>query len=284
MRQQPAAGFFLLSTDMNEKKARIQDKSIPPFDRLLLLMELLRSPQGCAWDRRQTHQSLLPYLIEETYELVDAIESDNPAGLREELGDLLCQIVFHAQLARERGDFELNDSVEDLINKLVHRHPHVFGHRNNLQPHEVRDQWERIKAESGDEKSALSGLPGSMPALIMAFRVGEKAGGLGFDWNKAADVLEKIDEEIDELKAEIFSHSAPDKGRIENELGDLLFAIVSLARKLEINPELALKRALQKFRTRFDLLESRLRQNGEKFSDYSLAQLESIWQEIKKQQ
>ena len=263
---------------MEDSKRKVFDKNIPPFERLKAIMEVLRSDEGCAWDRKQTHKSLLPYLIEEAYEVVEAVEGGNFEHLKEELGDLICQAIFHAQLAKERGDFEIDDSVTHISEKLIRRHPHIFGDKKDLDPQQVRDQWEKIKVESGEKKNVLSGLPKSMPALTMAFRVGEKASGVGFDWVKAEDVVDKIDEELHELKVEIISG---DKAKIEDEIGDLLFAVASLARKVEIDPELALKAALAKFTDRFHKLEAEIRQEGRSYDDYTLAQLEEIWQKIK---
>lgn len=267
---------------MTELRAKVLDKGFSPFERIVLLMAILRSPEGCAWDRKQTHKSLLPYLIEEAYEVVEVIESGKLENLREELGDLLCQVVFHAQLARERGAFDINDVITLLIEKLVDRHPHVFGEKKELSPQQVRDQWELIKTRTEDEKTVLSGLPSSMPALTMAFRLGEKAGGVGFDWHNPSEVVQKIEEELKELKNEIdFGKKKDNKESLTNEIGDLLFATASLARKLEIDPELALKTALDKFKKRFEKLEKRVEQSGRGFDDYTLEELENIWQEVK---
>jgi len=265
---------------MNKLRTKIEDPTLSPYDRIVLLFSVLRSPEGCKWDRQQTHQTLLPYLIEEAYEVVESIETKRYADLKEELGDLLTQVVFHAQLASERGEFTLDDVISQVVGKLVARHPHVFGETKDLDPRQVRDQWERIKTESGEKESVLAGLPRSMPALTMAFRMGEKAGGVGFDWKNAADVIAKVDEELAELKQEMESPEA-DRARLTEEIGDLLFATASLGRKLEIEPEVALRRALEKFRNRFDELEHRVRANGRLFGDYSLDELESIWQQIK---
>lgn len=266
---------------MKDLKDRVYDPALTPFERLTVLMDILRSPQGCAWDRKQTHQSLLPYLIEETYEVVEVIESGRLSELAEELGDLLTQIVFHAQLAKERGEFDINDSITAVVDKLVNRHPHVFGERKDLKPQEVRDQWEKIKTSSGEKDSVLGGLPRTMPALTAAFRLGEKAGGVGFDWKSPSDVLEKIDEEIAEVKEAMSRSETPDRAALTGEIGDLLFAVASLARKLEIDPEIALREALDKFRSRFDLMEREIRQQGETFEQYTLEELESIWQRVK---
>ncbi len=263
---------------MAYKASDVFDRNRTPFERLTALMAVLRSPEGCAWDRKQTHESLLPYLIEEAYEFIEAVEAGNAEAQREELGDLLCQIVFHGQLAKEAGRFDINDSINDIVDKLVSRHPHVFGERRDLQPQQVRDQWEKIKIESKEKPSVLSGLPASMPALTMALRIGEKAGGVGFDWRRAGDVVEKLHEEIDEIAA-CLPESSQD--RLAEEVGDLLFATASLARKLEIDPEQALRRSLRKFRERFERLEREVIKSGRAFHDYSLDELEQIWQAIK---
>ena len=263
---------------MNDFKSKVLDRTAPPIERLTTLMAYLRSSEGCAWDRKQTHSSLLPYLIEETYEVVEAVESGDFGALREELGDLLCQVVFHAQLASEAGHFVLNDSITLLVEKLIARHPHVFGDKKELSPQEVRDQWEQIKIESEEKTSVLGGIPTTMPALTMAFRIGEKAAGVGFDWKEVADVVEKLDEEIAEIKEAL---AAGKNDQAVDEVGDLMFAASSLVRKLGANPELALKRALTKFHQRFDRLEEHVRQSGRSFRELSLEQLEDIWQEIK---
>ncbi|MEW6051234.1 MAG: nucleoside triphosphate pyrophosphohydrolase [Candidatus Zixiibacteriota bacterium] len=266
---------------MNNLNDRVNDPNLTPFERLVLVMAILRSPEGCNWDRQQTHHSLLPYLIEEAYEVVEVIESGKLEDLKEELGDLLTQIVFHAQLASERGEFTINDAVAGVVEKLIHRHPHVFGERKELNPKEVRDQWERIKTTTGEKPSVLGGLPRTMPALTMAFRMGEKAGGVGFDWANARDVVDKIEEELGECRKELTVSAKPDKERMTEEIGDLLFATASFARKLEIEPEIALRKALDKFRDRFGRLEDEVRASGRAFDDYSLQELESIWQRLK---
>jgi len=266
---------------MTDLKARIKDPGLAPFERLCLVMEILRSSDGCAWDRAQDHKSLLPYLIEETYEVAEAIEADDPGALKEELGDLLCQIVFHAQLASEQEAFDVQDSVNSIVDKLIRRHPHVFGERKDLAPSEVRDQWEKIKTESGEKDSVLGGLPSSMPALTMAFRMGEKAAGVGFDWHRSDDVLEKIEEELGEINEVLVSNGSDRRERLTDEIGDLLFAVASLSRKLKVDPETALRRALVKFRQRFTEMERRVTDNGGSFQDHSLDSLEAIWQQVK---
>ncbi|MEA2030288.1 MAG: nucleoside triphosphate pyrophosphohydrolase [candidate division Zixibacteria bacterium] len=263
---------------MTDIKSKVLDRDTVPFERLTALMALLRSPEGCQWDRKQTHLSLLPYLIEETYEVVEAIETEDFTGLREEIGDLLWQVAFHAQLASEEGHFVLDDSITQLVEKLISRHPHIFKEEKKLTPEEVHNQWEQIKIDSEKKKSVLGGVPTAMPALTMAYRIGEKAAGAGFDWNTASEVVEKVDEEIAELKEAL---SADDTNQALEEIGDLLFATASLSRKLGTDPELVLKRALKKFRHRFGKLEQRLRESNQKFQDMNLEQLETIWQEIK---
>lgn len=263
---------------MNELKTKISDKNLTPFQRLILIMEILRSPEGCAWDRKQTHTSLLPYLIEEAYEVVEAVESADSDHIKEELGDLLCQVVFHCQIAKEAGRFDIDGSINSIADKLVHRHPHVFEENADLTPDQVRDQWEKIKVEKGEKKSVLDGLPDSMPALTMAFRIGEKAAGVGFDWNRTDQVMAKLEEELEEIKAEIANN---DKERLAEEIGDLLFATASLARKSDIDPERALKNGLRKFRQRFERLEKEVRRDGKSFDDFTLDQLEEVWGQIK---
>jgi MazG family protein len=263
---------------MMSTKDAVFDRSLTPWERLVALMAVLRSLEGCAWDRKQTHQSLLPYLIEEAYEVVEAVEAGDFQALREELGDLLCQVVFHAQLASEAGQFDIDDAINQIVDKLVKRHPHVFGVQVELSPRQVRDQWEKIKVESGEKESVLSGIPRSMPALTMAFRIGEKAGGVGFDWKGAPDVLDKLREEMGEIEGAV---GRGNREELIGEIGDLLFAAASLSRKLDIDPEQALRQALHKFRDRFERLEQRVVESGRGFHDYTLEELEQMWQRIK---
>ncbi|MFZ5501121.1 MAG: nucleoside triphosphate pyrophosphohydrolase [Candidatus Micrarchaeota archaeon] len=263
---------------MPVNKDQVTDPDKPPFERLVRLMEVLRSPEGCAWDRKQTHQSLIPYLIEEAYEVVEAIEGENFDELREELGDLLVQVVFHAQLAAEADRFTINDSIVSVVNKLIARHPHVFGERKALDPKQVRDQWEQIKVDSGEKDRVLAGVPKAMPALNLAFRVGEKAGGVGFDWKEPEDVLLKLEEEIAEIRERL---EAGDRKGASEEIGDLLFATSSLARKLDADPERILREAVNKFIDRFGRLEDQVKASGRRFKEFTLDELEAIWQSIK---
>lgn len=259
------------------------DQSLPPFERLVALMKTLRGPGGCPWDAKQTHLSLLPYLIEETYELVEAIESEQSSAMRDELGDFLVQFVFHAMLAEESGAFTIDESIRTVTEKLIQRHPHVFGDVPKPDHAEgVRDLWERQKLRAknadGAERRLLDGVPKSMPALTRAFRLGEKAGGVGFDWPDAETILEKVDEELAELRAEIKSGN---REKQTEEVGDLLFVIASLARKLEINPEDALRKSLSKFHARFAYIEEKVAGSAKSWDQFSLEQLEAWWLEAK---
>ncbi len=264
---------------MDDLISKVLDKSRPPLDRLVDLMAALRSENGCAWDRKQTHRSLLPYLIEESYEVIEAVENDDYPELKKELGDLLCQVVFHAQIASERGDFDIHDSARAIVEKLIERHPHVFGERTDLNPQQVRDQWEKIKLNSPERDSIFGGVPKSMPALNLAFRVGEKAGGLGFDWNEASEVIAKIREELGEIEQEI---PGRDRERLSDEVGDMLFAVASLSRKLGVDPEQALKKSLRKFMSRFEKMSQEITAEGHSLEDFSLEQLEERWQAVKR--
>lgn len=268
-----------------ELKAKVLDPKKTPFEQLVTLLSVLRSAQGCAWDRKQTHRSLVPYLIEEAYEVIDAIEADNPSALREELGDLLCQIVFHAQIASESKSFSMDDAIQSIVNKLIERHPHVFEQPADLEPQQVRDQWEQIKSRIRENSPLLGNIPKSMPALTMAFRIGEKAGGVGFDWQTAEAVLDKIREETQEVATEMHATANdPERaGRLTSEIGDLLFAVASLSRKMDIDPEAALKSSMQKFISRFAKLEERVKSEHGDFSKVSLDQMENLWQMIKRQ-
>ncbi len=262
------------------------DESLPPFERLVQLMKILRAPGGCAWDAKQTHESLIPYLIEECYEVVDAIEEGQSEQLKEELGDLLVQFVFHGIVAEEKQSFEINEAITAVVEKLIRRHPHVFGDVKELgTAAEVRQQWEKQKLSEkqadGKQKRLLDGAPKSMPGLTQAFRLGEKAAGVGFDWPDAESVTEKVHEELDELKAAIESGDAENQAE---EIGDLLFVVCSLSRKLGVNPEQALKGSLRKFRRRFTFIEESVIDSGKSWDEFTLEELESRWLEAKEVQ
>lgn len=254
-------------------------KTADPFSRLLEVMATLRGPQGCPWDKSQTHESLKACLLEESYEVLDAIDQKNDTHLREELGDLLLQVVFHAQIAKESEAFQMEDVLEQLIDKLVRRHPHVFGEEKVAHPEEALGRWEKIKAsERGEGRSVLAGVPPELPALLRAYRVGAKASRVGFDWINAEGVLEKIREEWKELTESIARRSLPD---VEEELGDLFFSMAQLARFLKVNPEEALRKCTQKFQRRFRWMEKKIQEAGKTFSEYSPQELEELWNQAK---
>jgi tetrapyrrole methylase family protein/MazG family protein len=262
-------------------KNKILNPKTPAFERLVLTMGYLRSEKGCSWDRKQTHKSLIPYLIEEAHELVEAVELKNPDKIKEELGDLLCQIAFHAQIAKENKEFDIKDSLNSITEKLIERHPHIFLEEKNLKPAEVRKQWEKIKLKKrdGQKKSAVSGLPAGMPALIMAYRIGEKASGVGFDWKNSRDVIAKIEEELAEIKKEAVKKG---RNRLSEEVGDLLFAVASFARKEGIDPEAALRQALRKFQQRFEKIEKEVDRRGEKLYNLRPDELDRLWERVKR--
>jgi MazG family protein len=250
------------------------------FHWLVEVMSRLR--RECPWDREQTSRSILPYLIEETYEVLEAIEAGDPAEIRAELGDLLLQVLFHSELASERGEFDVYDVAEAIRAKMVHRHPHVFGDSTASNPEEVLAQWSRIKAaERRAERtdvSVLDGVPSSLPSLLRAERLGEKASRVGFDWPDPAAVLDKVREELGELE-EALRGGADD--RVEAELGDLLFALASLGRKRGTSAELALKRALDRFERRFRAVEAAVSESGRDVHAVSLEELEEHWRRVK---
>lgn len=246
-----------------------------PFDRLVEMMARLRAPDGCPWDRAQTHESIRRYVIEEAYEVAEAIDRGEPRELRAELGDLLLQVLFHSQIASEEGRFDVEAVCRDLAEKLERRHPHVFGSARADTAEEVGRAWERIKAtERGPGGSALDGVPRTLPALQRAERLGEKAARAGLDWKTPEAVLEKIDEERSELGEALASG---DRRQAERELGDLLFAAASLARKLDIEPERALASALDRFGARFRHLEATARRRGETLGDLDPDELDRRW-------
>src|SRR5688572_30025253 len=262
------------------------------FERLLDIMRTLRSPDGCPWDREQTIASLRPFVLEETYEVLEAIETGTPGQLREELGDFLFEAVFLAQISEEQGDFSIGDAIDAICDKLVRRHPHVFARQTGDQPlssGQVIEKWETLKAreraEAGEEpkkaKTTLSGVPKTLPSLLRAFEVSTRAAAVGFEWARAEDVLDKIEEEVAEVRAEIESGATGDLSRAEEEMGDLLFAIANLSRKLGIEPEAALRRANDKFTRRFDAVEHAFTAQGRSLQDATLPEMEAEWQRIK---
>jgi tetrapyrrole methylase family protein / MazG family protein len=265
------------------------------FNDLVALMNRLRSPQGCPWDREQTYATLAPMLLEEAYEAFEAVESateGKPTELRNELGDLLFQIVFYAQVAQERGDFSIDDVTSAVHDKMVRRHPHVFGDATADNATEVLRTWEAIKAEekraagaSDNTASLLDGVSSKAPALMEAHQLSTKAARVGFDWKDIEDIFTKIQEELDELRAAIQAHkesrAEADHARVREEVGDLLFATTNVARHLQVEPEAALKVTNRKFRRRFGYIESKLRERNQEFEATTLDELEALWQQAK---
>lgn len=250
------------------------------FRNLVDIMARLRAPGGCPWDRAQSREDLKPYLVEETYEVLDAIDRKDPEMLREELGDLLLQVVFHAQIAEEEGAFDVDGVCRAIAEKLVRRHPHVFGEAVADTPQEVLQNWEAIKkGEKGGDASALDGVPKVLPALLKAYRLQQKAARVGFDWEERRQVEEKVREEWGELNEAV---AAGDKEHTREELGDFLFALVNLSRFLEMDPEDALQAANAKFMRRFQALEVKARDAGRDVHGMSLAEMDALWNEVKK--
>jgi MazG family protein len=246
--------------------------------RLVEIMQRLLAPDGCPWDREQTLQSLRPYVIEEAHEVVDAIDSGSPQELREELGDLLLQVVFQAELARVQGWFGPDDVVQAICDKLVRRHPHVFGDVSVRDSKEVLANWEVIKAEEKRGRGVLEGVPAALPALLRALRVGEKAARVGFDWPDAAGARAKLDEELGELDQAL---AEGDRDAAERELGDVLFALVSMARKADIDPEAALRGTLARFGQRVRRVETRVASVGQTLAAQTPERLDALWNEAK---
>lgn len=256
------------------------------FDELVSVMERLRAPGGCPWDAEQTYASLSQYLLEEAYETFDAIQHAESTGdiehLKEELGDLLLQVVFHSTIGKERGEFNIDDVVGGVAQKLVLRHPHVFGDAKLDKAQDVLDNWDTLKANerkaSGKPEkvteSILDDVPVHFPGLLEALKLTKKAAKVGFDWKKTADILDKADEEIAELREAIAEGDIP---HIEEEIGDLLFVIVNLARRLDVEPETALKRTNRKFRKRFRFIENKLVRDGKSLDDANLEEMDALW-------
>lgn len=252
----------------------------PRFVELLTMMARLRGDGGCPWDREQTRETLRPFLVEETYEVLDALDANDPTHLREELGDLLFQVVFHAEIARERGEFSMADLLEALITKMTRRHPHVFGDRPVSSAAEALAQWEAIKGaeKSGSARSALAGVSRALPALHRAQRVQHKAARVGFDWPDAAAALEKVREELAEVVDALRQGGG---AALRDELGDLLFSVVNVARLAGVDPEGALQATVDRFSRRFASMEEAARDEGRELAGLSLAELDELWTRAK---
>ncbi|MDE5551902.1 MAG: nucleoside triphosphate pyrophosphohydrolase [Muribaculaceae bacterium] len=256
-----------------------RDEQIKAFGRVLDVLDELRVK--CPWDRKQTNESLRPNTIEETYELADALASDDTPNIKKELGDVLLHVAFYSKIADEKNQFDIADVCNALCDKLIYRHPHVFGEVKVDSTDQVLENWEQLKLkEKGGNKTVLGGVPSALPALIKANRIQEKARNVGFDWEYPEQVWDKVNEEIDEVKAEI---AEDDRDKIEAEFGDLLFAVVNAARLYGVDPENALERTNRKFIKRFNYLEQKVKEEGRDLQSMTLEEMDKIWNEAKKQ-
>jgi tetrapyrrole methylase family protein / MazG family protein len=259
---------------------------LPPekadFNDLIRLMAKLRSPEGCPWDREQTHHSIKGHLVEEAFEVIDALDKGDFAELQEELGDLLLQVIFHSQMAAEEGRFSIDDVIDGIVTKLTRRHPHIFGESDAKTPTQVLRQWEVIKAGEKERVSYLSGVPESLPALAQSQKLQQKAARVGFDWRVSEDILDKLTEEVAEFLAAKKTGGAG-RHSMEDEFGDILFTLVNLARHLNLDSELALRRVNQKFRHRFGRMEQLARERGEDFVGMSLEEKDKLWNVAKEE-
>jgi XTP/dITP diphosphohydrolase len=256
---------------MNKRELQLK-----AFDRLLTIMDELR--EQCPWDKKQTLQTLRHLTIEETYELGDAILENDLKEVKNELGDLLLHIVFYARIGSETNSFDIADVANSICDKLIHRHPHIYGDVSVTSEEDVKRNWENIKLKEG-KKSVLEGVPNSLPALVKANRIQEKVAGVGFDWERPEQVFEKVKEELSELQEEV---NAGNRDKLEAEFGDVLFSIVNYARFLDVNPENALERTNKKFIKRFQYLESKAKEQKRTLKDMSLAEMDVFWEEAKK--
>ena len=252
------------------------------FDKLSEVVAALRSENGCPWDKEQTHSTLKSSLLEETYEVIEAIDADNPAKLQEELGDLLMQVMLHAQVAQDENKFNIGDVIQTITEKLIRRHPHVFGDVQVENTAQVLSNWEAIKRSEEtfqDRKSLMDGIPIQLPSLMRARKIQNKASRVGFDWKRGEDVMPKIQEELEELRDSMNSSEQAD---IEMEIGDLLFSIVNLSRFLNVDSENALRKVNEKFIRRFKMMEAEIERQGKRFEDYDLEGLDEFWEKAKR--
>ena len=254
------------------------DNKLKAFERILTIMNELR--EQCPWDRKQTMETLRNLTIEETYELAHAIVDEDLQGVKEELGDLLRPIVFHAWLGEEKGAFDIGDLTHAECDKLVHRHPHIYGDVQVAGEEEVKQNWEKLKLKEG-KKSILEGVPRSLPALVKAYRIQQKAKQVGFEWENRAQVWDKVEEEVHELKEYAYEGAAKDKAAIEEEFGDVLFSLINYARFLDIDPETALEKTNKKFIHRFQYIEKQAAATGKKLDDMTLEEMDGLWNDAK---
>ncbi|WP_258806942.1 nucleoside triphosphate pyrophosphohydrolase [Pseudidiomarina sp. CB1] len=268
------------------EELNIDSTVFPGVAALLEVMRQLRDPEhGCPWDLKQTLTSLIPYTIEEAYEVAAALTEGNLAAIKDELGDLLFQVVFYTQLTSEAGQFSFDEVAAQTADKLIRRHPHVFGDENAQTDAEIKAQWEAIKqqerVEKGEVESVFQGIPDNLPAILQAQKLQKRAANVGFDWPNIAPVVAKIQEEIAEVEAELDAEHI-DQQALEDEIGDVLFAVVNLARHAQVNPEHALRRTNLKFKRRFQAIEQRLAEAGKTAEDMNLEELEECWQQVKR--
>jgi tetrapyrrole methylase family protein/MazG family protein len=250
------------------------------LNELIEIMAALRGEKGCPWDREQTRESLKPFIVEEAYEVLEAIDERNPEAIKEELGDLLFQIVFQCRIAEERGEFGMAEVIEKIGKKMIARHPHVFGDADYKTSEEVLVHWEAQKKREGKQReSILDGVPKTLPSLLRAHRLQDRASRVGFDWEKVEDVLPKLEEELEEFRTAI---TGKRQGEIEDELGDIFFVLVNISRFVGINPEDALRKTISKFISRFRYIEMAAADKGKSLSDMSLAEMDELWDEAKK--
>ncbi len=250
------------------------------FEQLVNIVAKLRGPEGCPWDMEQTRETLKPFLIEEFYELIDALDDNNPEGVKEELGDLLFQIILQCQLSKEEGQFDIHDVIEGVVHKMVQRHPHVFSNKDLKTSQDVKIWWEEHKKKEGkNHESAIGGVPKSLPALLRAQKLQLKATKVGFDWERIEDVFEKLDEEMREFRDAL---DKKNNEEIENELGDLFFVLVRIANFVNVNPEDALRKTMKKFIQRFRHIEKEALRQGKRLSDMTLAEMDVLWNKAKK--
>jgi tetrapyrrole methylase family protein/MazG family protein len=250
------------------------------FEELVDIMTVLRSEKGCPWDREQDERSIVNYFLEEVFEAVDAVQADNPRALEEELGDVLMEVVLLVQLAKEKGQFAIDNVLSGIVRKMVERHPHVFGSRKARSSRKVLESWQKQKTSEKRRKSVFDGLAVSTPSLLQAYQIGQRVALVGFDWSRPEEVIKKIQDEIRELEAAL---KKGDTNDVEEEIGDILFSLANLARHLELNPELTLRKANQKFKRRFLRLEEELVKRGRKRSRPGIAEMDKVWEKIKKE-
>lgn len=278
-------------TDAERRERRGTERAAEQFARLVDVMKTLRAPDGCPWDREQTWKSLSPFVLEETYEVLDAIDRNDAADLKQEIGDLIFEAVFLAQVAADEQRFDVADSLESIVTKLVRRHPHVFERErsapSSITPRQVEVRWEELKAAeraaAAQPHTIMSGIARTLPALLRAYEIGQRAAAVGFDWTRPSDVIEKVREEIAELDQAVANEGA-DPEHTEEEMGDLLFALANLSRKLAIEPEAALRKANDKFTRRFEQLEAAIKARGQDFKQLTLDQMEHEWQLVKERE